>query len=345
MSYREVSMLEIKEVLRRKEAGASGRRIARDMGIDRKTVGRYLEAIEAAGIGDATEVDDAVLGSLAGAVQDRPTGEPSAVWQALLGQRSRIEAWIGQKLTLVRIHELLSREGIEASYTTMRRFADKELGWRRREPTVRVDDPPLGEEAQVDFGQMGCLLDEGGRRRKLHVLAVTLVCSRYQYIWPTWHQTVEEVCAGLDAAWLFFGGVVKRIVPDNASSMVLRAHPTSPELNRSFREYADSRGFLVDPARIQSPKDKPRVENQVPYIRERWFAGETFSADIGAIRRHAEHWCRDVAGARVHGTTRKMPRQAYETQEKPHMLPPPREPYDVPVWMEAKVTSPQSLIQ
>ena len=51
MSYREVSMLEIKEVLRRKESGSSARRIARDMGIDRKTVGRYLSAIAAAGVG------------------------------------------------------------------------------------------------------------------------------------------------------------------------------------------------------------------------------------------------------------------------------------------------------
>ncbi len=61
MSYREVSMLEIKEVLKRKEAGSSARRIARDMGIDRKTVERHLSSIAEAGIGDATEVDEGVL--------------------------------------------------------------------------------------------------------------------------------------------------------------------------------------------------------------------------------------------------------------------------------------------
>ena len=78
MSYREISMLEIKEVLRRREAGASVRRIAREMGMDRKTVGRYVEAIAAAGIGDGTEVDDEVLALLAQAVQGRPAVEPSA---------------------------------------------------------------------------------------------------------------------------------------------------------------------------------------------------------------------------------------------------------------------------
>lgn len=85
MSYREVSMLEIKEVLRRKEAGASERRIARDMGINRKTVSRYVAAIQAAGIGDATEVNEVLLGSLARVVQERRTVVPSEVWQELLG--------------------------------------------------------------------------------------------------------------------------------------------------------------------------------------------------------------------------------------------------------------------
>ena len=339
MSYREISMLEIKEVLRRREAGASARQIAREMGIDRKTVGRYIEAIEVAGIGDATEVDDAVLASLACAVQGRQAVEPSEAWQALLSQRERIAEWLGQKppLVLVRVHELLARQGVVVSYTTLRRFAERELLWRKREPTVLLCDPPLGEEAQVDFGRMGLVPDEAGRLHKLHVLVVTLSCSRYQFVWPTYRQTTEEVCAGLEAAWQFFDGVVKRIVLDNASSMVLRTSPTEPELNRAFREYADARGLFVDPARVRSPKDKARVENQVPYVRERWFAGESLPLDLVAMRRHAEAWCRDVAGARIHGTTRKVPREVYLHDEKPHMSPAPTEPYDVPLWSMAKV--------
>jgi transposase len=339
MSYREVSMLEIKEVLRRKEAGSSARRIARDMGIDRKTVGRYLEAIEEAGIGDATEVDDGVLSALSQAVAGRKEVEPSEVWQALARERKQIEAWLLQKppLRLTRVHELLERGGVFVGYTTLRRYAERELGWHKRAPTVLLADPPLGEEAQVDFGQMGMVTDTKGRRRKLWVLVVTLVCSRYQFIWPTFEQTTEEVCAGMDAAWRFFSGVPKRVVPDNTTSMVLRASPTEPELNRSFREYADARGFLVDPARVRSPKDKPRVENQMPYVRERWFAGELLPVELLDIRRHAEAWCRDIAGARVHGTTRQVPREVYLTLEKPCMQPAPTEPYDLPHWTEAKV--------
>jgi hypothetical protein len=82
---------------------------------------------------------------------------------------------------------------------------------------------------------------------------------------------------------------------------------------------------------------KARVENQVPYVRERWFAGESFGPRLAEIRRHAETWCRDVAGARVHGTTRRVPGEVYETEERSHMQPAPTVPFDEPLWSTAKV--------
>lgn len=156
-------------------------------------------------------------------------------------------------------------------------------------------------------------------------------------MWPTYEQTTRAVYEGLDAAWRFFDGMVKRMVPDNTSSMVLQASPTSPEPDPVFLEYAEARGLFVDPARVRSPKDKARVENQVPYVRERWFAGEHLSTEITEIRRHAGAWCRDVAGACVHGTTRRVPREAYAQLEKPHMQPAPTEPFAPPHYCDAKV--------
>jgi hypothetical protein len=89
--------------------------------------------------------------------------------QVLEAQRLRIEKWLEQDkpLTLVRVHELLGRDGIAVSYTTLRRWARAELGWRERGPTVLVDDPPPGQEAQIDFGLMGYVSAAGGYRRKL----------------------------------------------------------------------------------------------------------------------------------------------------------------------------------
>jgi Mu transposase, C-terminal domain len=80
---------------------------------------------------------------------------------------------------------------------------------------------------------------------------------------------------------------------------------------------------------------KARVENQVPYVRESWFDGEQF-LDLYHIRQSAEQWCRETAGGRIHGTTRKVPREVFEAEEKAAMLPPPTEAFDVPFWVEAK---------
>ena len=338
MSFRELHMIDVREVLRRWQAGQSARAIARESGTDRKTVVRYVGAAEACGLDKKSELTDGVVAEVAQRVQARPLTPPSDVRRTLETHRERIKAWLdGERpLRLVRVHELLARDGVDVGYTTLRRFAHDELGWRERPVTVRLDDPPPGDEAQVDFGLMGHVVVDGVRRR-LWAFIVTLSRSRYQFVWPCFTQTVEDVCAGLDAAWLFFGGVVRRLVLDNATSMVVRADAQSPTLQRSFAEYVQLRKIFADPARVRHPRDKARVENQVPYVRERWFEGETFSADLNVMREHAARWCREIAGERVHGTTRRKPHEAYERDEKPAMQPPPTEPFDVPRWSKAKI--------
>jgi hypothetical protein len=131
--------------------------------------------------------------------------------------------------------------------------------------------------------------------------------------------------------------VPKHVVLDNAAAMVVRTSRTDPTLNAAFQDYTTTRGLFADTARVRHPKDKPRVENQVAYVRERWFAGEVFPPDLSAIRQHAERWCREVAGARVHGTTRRVPRDVYEAEERPHMQPAPTTDFDTPHWSEPKV--------
>jgi hypothetical protein len=199
-----------------------------------------------------------------------------------------------------------------------------------------VDDPEPGHEAQVDFGKMGMLTDTTtGRARQLWCLVVTLSFSRMQFVWPSFEQTTEVVCEGLDAAWSFFGGMPARVLIDNAKAMITTPDATAPRVNDAFSDYAQARGIFVDTARVRRPKDKPRVENQVPYVRESWFDGERF-ADLDEARRSAAAWCK-LAAERVHGTTQQVVREHYEREEKPSMLAAPTTRFDVPLWTEAKV--------
>jgi transposase len=340
VSFRELTMIEVREVLRRWKAQQGLREVARETGLDRKTVRRYVEAIEELGVGRDIEIDDALVHQVASRVQTRAVPEPSTERQLLMEHRDRIEAWLTQKtpLRLTKIGTLLGREhGVDVSYATLRRFAIDEFSWGMKKPTVRIADAPPGEEAQVDFGKMGEVFDPAaGRVRALYALVVTLCFSRYQFVWPTWEQTTVAVCEGLDEAWGFFGGVAQRIIPDNASSMISKADPLAPTLVEAFADYAQARGIFIDAARVRRAKDKGRVENQVPYVRESWFAGEQFD-DLEHARRDAGTWCRDTAGTRIHGTTRAMPREVFEREEKPLLRPAPTDRFDVPHWGDAKV--------
>jgi transposase len=112
---------------------------------------------------------------------------------------------------------------------------------------------------------MGLMNDaETGRRRVVHALIFTAVYSRHTFVWLTFTQTLPAVIAGCEAAWEFFGGCFKVLVPDNLSPVVADADAVNPRFV-GWWDYAQHCGFATDPARVRSPKDKPRVERTVQY--------------------------------------------------------------------------------
>ena len=67
---------------------------------------------------------------------------------------------------------------------------------------------------------------------------------------------------------------------------------------------------------------KPRVERMVSYVRSNFFAGEQF-VELADCRRRAQLWCAEVAGQRIHGTTRARPAEVFAEQEAPLLGPAP----------------------
>jgi transposase len=340
MAYREVSVIEIKEVLRLWLAGQSLREVTRLAGLDRKTVRRYVQAAQAAGVtreGGDGQLSEEVLGAVVAVVRpDRPRGN-GASWEAIAAQREQIQTWLKQDLTLAKIHMLLGRRGVVVPYRTLHRFAVAELGFGRRQATVRVADGQPGKEVQVDFGRLGLVPDPAsGRRRVAQGLIFTAVYSRHMFVYPTLRQTLADVVAGFEAAWVFFGGVFAIVVPDNMKSIVDHADAVDPRLNDAFREYAQARGFAVDPARVRHPRDKPRVERCVQYARSNFFAGEDFR-DIDDCQARAVTWCAEVAGTRIHGTTQQRPGEVFAAEEQPLLLPLPAEGFVIPSYTRPKV--------
>jgi hypothetical protein len=343
MTFREVQVHEIREVLRLWLRGEGHRSIERLASVDRKTVRRYIGATVACGLvrdGGEEQLTDELIGQVCELVRPhRPDGH-GAAWATLKSNHDQLKSWlVDEHLTVVKVHELLGRRSVVVPERTLHRYALEVLGVGRsaRGKTVRVADGEPGSELQVDFGKMGLIADaESGRRRVCWALIFTAVYSRHMFVWLSFRQTTEAVIAGCEAAWAFFDGVFRVLIPDNMAAIVDTADALNPRFNQAFVEYAQSRGFVIDPARVRTPTDKPRVERVVHFTRNSMFAGETF-VDLAHGQRHAEGWCRGRAGQRTHGTTQCRPAELFALEEQPCLLAAPSAPYDLPVYATAKV--------
>jgi transposase len=344
VGFREVSVVEVREVLRAWLEGHGLRKVGVRAGVDRKTARRYVAAAQAAGLARDAGVG-AVTDELVGVVVDavrpvRPNGHGPS-WELLLAHEDQIRAWVtggdGQApLSIVKIEELLARQGVRVPYRTLHRFAVERCGFRAKTTTVRVVDGEPGVECQLDFAQMGLLDDpETGKRRRVHALIFTAVVSRHMFVWLTYSQTLSAVIAGCEAAWEFYGGCFKVLIPDNLKAVVTNADAVNPQLSVGWLDYTQHVGCGTDPARVRSPQDKPRVERAVQYVRGNFWAGESFT-DLAEAQARVEVWCRERAGMRIHGTTAQRPIEMFIELEKPCLLE-VSGPYDAPVFTRVKV--------
>ena len=142
-------------------------------------------------------------------------------------------------------------------------------------------------------------------------LIIVLTYSRHSFVWPTFSQKLVDVIEGLEDAWAFFEGVPKYLVIDNFPAAVAGVDPLHP-------------------------RDKPRVERGVPYVRERFFKGGEFRG-LSDMRSAARRWCLEVAGQRIHGTTRRQPLTVFRQEERHTLGEWDAEPYEMTDWRTAKV--------
>ena len=103
-----------------------------------------------------------------------------------------------------------------------------------------------------------------------------------------------------------FGGVPKRVVPDNLKAAVLKALVHDPVLGEAYRRLALHYGFLISPTVLNTPRHKGKVESGVHYVKRNFLAGQEF-VDIKVGNERLWRWIREVAGTRIHGTTRQAP--------------------------------------
>lgn len=172
---------------------------------------------------------------------------------------------------------------------------------------------------------------------------IVLSTSRHMLVRPVLSMALPTWIDAHIAAFHFFGGVTKRLVVDNLKAGVLKPDLYDPKTDRTYHELATHYGTLVDPARMGHPKDKPRVERPIPYIRDSFFRGRDFSS-LKMMVAAAQTWSQDVAGRRAcRPLCGAQPLAVFEAAEKSALLALPRRDYQLATWWTPKV-APDTLV-
>ncbi len=321
----QLHMNRLRDLINRLRSGESERRIARDMNISRTTVRKYRELAEPRGYlqPDQALPDDASLRSAFGpGPQPRPRPAASTVEP----YQDVVQRLVDQGVEMTAIFQRLrDNHGYAGSYSAIRRYVHR-VNPHTPEAIVRVHTAP-GEELQVDFGSVGPLYDPvRGCRRPAYVFVATLCYSRHQYAELVFDQKTPTWIALHRRAFDSFGGVPKRVVPDNLKPAVLQALVHDPVLGEAYRRMGLHYGFLISPTEPGRPEHKGKVENGVHYLQRNFMAGQDF-VDSLAANQHLKVWITDVAGTRVHGTTHQAPLKLFNEYERAALLPLPAEPF------------------
>jgi transposase len=227
-------------------------------------------------------------------------------------------------LTATRLLLELRDRGYKRSLTIVRRYVAKVRAPRSKKAYLRVETEP-GEVAQVDWGSFGHLRI-GSTQRPLSAFAIVLKWSRVLYVDFSLDQRMDTFLRMHARAFAFFGGVPKRVIYDNLKSVVLHHVGTTVQFNPAFLAFAGHMLFEPVAAPVRYPQAKGNVENAIKYIRTSFFYGRSFHG-IEDVRAQAAQWLREVANARIHGTTRERPADRH-LLEKTRLHALPEHPFD-----------------
>jgi transposase len=337
-------VIDIVEILVHWYAGRSKNELAQSLGVDRKTLRKYLAPAEAAGIAPGgppmAEADWRKL-VVEWFPQLTDTRLRQVTWPAIEAHRDYIADQLSAGVTAATIHQRLADEhGLDASVASLRRWIRANLPEEARRAAVTVlrDTPPAGFEAQIDYGRLGMWTDpRTGRRRTVWAFVMVLAFCRHMFVRPTLSMDQHEWTRAHVEAFEFFGGVPARLVPDNLKTGVDKPDLYDPKINRSYAELAAHYGVLVDPARARKPKDKARVERPMPYVRDSFWRGRQFGS-LEQVRTAARTWCLGVAGRRAcRPLDGAAPATVFATVEAEALAPLPASRFVLASWSKAKV--------
>ncbi len=298
------------EIHRLSDLGYKQRKIARQLGISRPTVKKYLENPKKK--------------------RAKPVGRPSKLdaYRDLISQMLEKDPQVSAQVVL----QYLAAQGFDGKATIVRDYLRQLRGKKTfAKAYLRIESEPA-EQFQIDWGHFG-KLDYNETRRRLYALAVVESFSRMIYVEFTHSQKQEVLHQCLLNAFCFFGGTAKQIVVDNMLTAVTERQGNLIRFNGCFLEFL--RPFKIVPVacHVRAAHEKGKIENVIKYLRYNFWPLRSF-VDLADVNCQVRAWMDQVANVRLHQGTGCRPKQRFgqvNLRPFPQLLPDCRETSQVKV--------------
>jgi transposase len=261
--------------------GVPKARIARELGLDPKTVDRAIKTEEHP------------------KRKERAQGSILDPYKEYINQR--LEKY---DLTATRILREIKERGYPGSYTILRNYVRQVKGAKPKPAFVRFETDP-GEQAQMDWSDFGWF-EFGGQKRKLWCFAMVLGYSRALYIEFSHSQNLVSLGKAHINAFRYFGGVTDTVLYDNMKTVVLSREGNRIHWNPQFMDFASHYGFMPKLCLPGRKETKGKIERPFSYIRSSFFRGTDF-VDLTDMNEKGWNWLDNIANTRIHGTTQEVP--------------------------------------
>jgi len=298
--------------------GLSVSAIARQVGLDRKTVRGYIER-----------------GLEPPAYRPRqPCATKVAPFQAYL--RERVAAY--PDLTGTRLYRELGKIGYAGGYTAVKDFLREVRPSSSPGFEVRFETPP-GRQAQVDFSHFRTVFtDEPGVERVVWLFSLVLGHSRM--LWGRFvpHQDMQTLLRCHADAFETLGGAPAEVLYDRMRTVFTREDPEAGHIvyNRTLIEFARHYGYLPKACKAYRAKTKGKVERPFRYIREDFFLARSFR-NLADLNGQFRQWLDEVANSRTHATTHRVVSEHF-AEERPSLQPLPAGPFQAVLRLERRIT-------
>jgi transposase len=329
------------QVLALGRLGWSLRRIEAETSVRRETASSYLKQ---AGIGvrppggwgrapkPANEVTTDSGAEIATEAEAKPANEVTTDPRRPLGSHCAdfhelIEAALIRGRNAMGIYQgLVDEHGYTHSYESVKRYVRALRGAQLPEAHPVITTAP-GEEGQVDYGGDGPMVRDpkSGKHRRTRLFTLVLGCSRKAVRLLCWRSSSEVWSQLHETAFRRLGGAPKVIVLDNLKEGVLQADTYEPTLNPLYRDVLKHYGVVAIPCRVRHPDRKGKVEAGIGHAQRTPLRGMRFET-LEEAQAYLDRWEERWADTRIHGTTKRQVGAMF-SEERPHLLPLPVEPF------------------